>query len=77
LPPNCHSYNYNEHQDKGNQYKAWRFDAHGHHLYLRVSKKKKKNIVVVATETINVAQGYVARFKKIIKNGIFKLHFQK
>jgi hypothetical protein len=34
LPPNYHSYNYNEHQDKGNQYSALRFDAHGHHLYL-------------------------------------------
>jgi hypothetical protein len=35
---------------------ACRFDVHGHHLYLRVSKKEK-NVVVVATETINVARG--------------------
>jgi hypothetical protein len=40
--------------------------------YISEFKKKEKNVVVVAPETINVA-----RFKKKIKTGIFKLHFQK
>jgi hypothetical protein len=60
---------HNKHQDKENQYRACRFDTHRHHLYLRVPKKEN-NVVVVATETINVARGTYNSLKKI-KNGIF------
>jgi hypothetical protein len=45
--------------------------------YIFEFQKKKINVVVVATETINVARGTCSSLLKKIRNGMFKLHFQK